>query len=376
MSEIISVDTFSSMTESLYIGLQQKIPWKTFIHDLQGQMQASYVTLIVRPPSDDSDGLILSTGDTVDEVQTSYNNHFFAMDPFVDLSSGDVVTLDEFIPIREREKSDYFQQFLAPINVHHILGTDIMTSDGSKCSLRISRGNESEAFSEQDKTLIHLFIPHLKNALELYHQINRTETERDLYAGAVDQLAVGTIILDEEGKVLQTNHVAQDLLSENDGLKLTGNSLQVGSTRDTRRLREMVKQVLASQNDNTPSVVEALRIQRLSGKSDLGIVVRSIPTNQWAEGKNSPSVVIFVSDPDRQSKAPQEVVKALFDLTPSEAQLAMLLANGLTLDETSEELCISRNTARAHLRSIFSKTGVTRQTMLVRLILKSVATLG
>nr|MDT0253635.1 LuxR C-terminal-related transcriptional regulator [Endozoicomonas sp.] len=54
----------------------------------------------------------------------------------------------------------------------------------------------------------------------------------------------------------------------------------------------------------------------------------------------------------------------------------MILANGLTLDETAEELGISRNTARAHLRSIFSKTGVTRQTMLVRLILKSVATLG
>ncbi len=54
----------------------------------------------------------------------------------------------------------------------------------------------------------------------------------------------------------------------------------------------------------------------------------------------------------------------------------MLLANGLTLDEASEELDISRNTARAHLRSIFSKTGVTRQTVLVRLILRSVATLG
>ncbi|MNG23881.1 hypothetical protein D3C84_1085400 [compost metagenome] len=56
--------------------------------------------------------------------------------------------------------------------------------------------------------------------------------------------------------------------------------------------------------------------------------------------------------------------------------MTLLLANGLTLDEASEELGISRNTARAHLRSTFSKTGVTRQTMLVRLILRSVATLG
>ena len=61
---------------------------------------------------------------------------------------------------------------------------------------------------------------------------------------------------------------------------------------------------------------------------------------------------------------------------PTSYQLAMLLANGLTLDEASDALGISHNTARAHLRSTFSKTGVTRQTMLVRLILRSVATLG
>ncbi|WP_062267013.1 helix-turn-helix transcriptional regulator [Endozoicomonas arenosclerae] len=376
MSEIISVEEFSSLTGALYEGLQQKVPWKSFLHSLQEKMDANYVTFIIRPPSNESDGLILSTGHTGDEVVASYNKHFFAMDPFVDLPSSSVVTLDEFIPEGERKNSDYVQQFLAPMNVHHILGTDINTRDGAKYSLRISRSSESDPFTQKDKEVISLFVPHLQHAIDINHQINRVETERDLYAGAVDQLAVGTIILDEEGKVLQTNHVAQDLLQENDGLKLSGHSLQVGTSRDTRKLRELIKQALSAQLNNTPSVVEALRIQRPSGKSDLGIVVRSVPTNQWAEGKHCPSVVIFVSDPDRQSQAPQEIVKALFDLTPAEAQLAMLLANGLTLDETSEQLCISRNTARAHLRSIFSKTGVTRQTMLVRLILKSVATLG
>jgi DNA-binding CsgD family transcriptional regulator len=54
----------------------------------------------------------------------------------------------------------------------------------------------------------------------------------------------------------------------------------------------------------------------------------------------------------------------------------VLLGGGLTLDEAAEELSISRNTARAHLRSIFTKTGVSRQTMLVRLIVTSLAQLS
>ena len=54
----------------------------------------------------------------------------------------------------------------------------------------------------------------------------------------------------------------------------------------------------------------------------------------------------------------------------------MYLTDGYSLDETADLMNIRRNTARTHLRSIFSKTGVTRQTMLVRLMLKSVFTLG
>jgi hypothetical protein len=44
--------------------------------------------------------------------------------------------------------------------------------------------------------------------------------------------------------------------------------------------------------------------------------------------------------------------------------------------DAAEALNIRRNTARAHLRSIFSKTGVRRQTELVRIFLNSVVMLG
>jgi len=70
------------------------------------------------------------------------------------------------------------------------------------------------------------------------------------------------------------------------------------------------------------------------------------------------------------------LAQQLFQLTPAETALAIQLANGLSLEEAAEALNIRRNTARAHLRSIFSKTGVRRQTELVRIFLNSVALLG
>ena len=69
------------------------------------------------------------------------------------------------------------------------------------------------------------------------------------------------------------------------------------------------------------------------------------------------------------------LVSAMF-ASGSGAALALLLANGFTLDEAAVELGIRKNTIRAHLRSIFAKTGVRRQTTLIHLLLSSVASIS
>ena len=61
--------------------------------------------------------------------------------------------------------------------------------------------------------------------------------------------------------------------------------------------------------------------------------------------------------PDGAESAWIAHARRLFGFTSAEVALALLLTNGLTLDEAATELNIRKNTARAHLRSIFSKTG-------------------
>ena len=119
-----------------------------------------------------------------------------------------------------------------------------------------------------------------------------------------------------------------------------------------------------------------MSVSRPSGQINLGVVVEAIPTQDWAEGKSKPVVVVYIRDAVGRSMASETVAKQLFNLTRAETALAMELANGLSLEEAAEVLNVRRNTARAHLRSIFSKTGVRRQTELVRIILNSVVALG
>ena len=101
--------------------------------------------------------------------------------------------------------------------------------------------------------------------------------------------------------------------------------------------------------------------------------MRAVPHNTWSEGKRRPTVAVMIRDPERKAEGSHETLRNLYEFTRAESALALKLANGLTLEEASEALDIRKNTARAHLRAIFSKTGVTRQTMLVRLILGSLS---
>ena len=69
-------------------------------------------------------------------------------------------------------------------------------------------------------------------------------------------------------------------------------------------------------------------------------------------------------------------MQRLFHFTQAEARLSLLLVDGLSLDEAAAQMAIRKNTARAHLRAIFSKTGVKRQTTLMRLLVNSVASIN
>ena len=188
---------------------------------------------------------------------------------------------------------------------------------------------------------------------------------------------MAAVVLDEQGRVLESNAMSKSIIAMADGLRISDNQLEATYGADNRKLQRLVREVLDSAGK--PSrlrPVDAISVSRPSGKVSWGLVVQAMAPDQWTEGKHRPSAAVFVRDTDSKTSPPLRVAQELFQLTAAESMLAIQLANGLSLEEAAEALNIRRNTARAHLRSIFSKTGVRRQTELVRLFLNSVVLLG
>jgi DNA-binding CsgD family transcriptional regulator len=370
----LSLSDFSELLAAIYEGPLEAVPWKSALDLLRRHLRASYVTLMLRPPSADLAPLMVnSAGDWPITREAEYNKHYYALDPFVDLPQDRVVTVQELIGEANWRESEFYKQFLKPLDILHALGADIRTDDGIECRLRVARPHRETPFSENDKALCTVVLPHLKRAVRLHSQLEVVDSERRLYAGTVDRMLVGTVMLDETGSVLKSNPVADEMIRDGDGLRLVNGALRADVAAENRELQRLVRQAL---NGGTPAVVNAISITRKSARGKLGVLIRSLPNAGSSKTKRRPSVALFIRDAERKSEASREMVRRLFDLTPAESSLALALANGLTLDEAADGLNIRKNTARAHLRSIFSKIGVTRQTTLVRVLLSSVIWLG
>ena len=79
-------------------------------------------------------------------------------------------------------------------------------------------------------------------------------------------------------------------------------------------------------------------------------------------------LLILIRDLSARPLAKAEQLRRGFGLTPGEALLAAALSNGTSLQDTADELGIGNETARTHLKGVFAKTGVNRQTALIALI--------
>lgn len=390
MASVLIAARYDHLVRLIYRGVLEQPPWHGTLPAMREAIDAQVVSLVLRPPSAEDPGVILNSvrpergesappaplADSDDWQVTAYREQFFSLDPFINLPLDKIISLDDLMPDAELMASDYYQHYLRPVELFRILGVDTGEPDGLLARLRFSRRKEEANFTSEDREILTLLTPHLRQALAIYGRLNQMTSERDIYAGAVDQLSVATFILDEKGKLTNTNTLAAALLDDADGLSLRGGHLHIEGRNTDRELQAAIASVITAQQNGVTALVKALRVPRKAGRSALGLVVKPVPISEWSESQAGPCVAVFVSDPDQRDSASQHTLGELFGLTPAEARLAILLARGLSLAEVSAAQNISPHTARAQLKSIFAKTGVSRQAELVRRIIKSVAALG
>lgn len=372
----LPVAEFSELVRLVYEGPFERIPWQSALMQLRALVDARFVSLSLMPALPDQDSVVItSTLNGIEVINRRIKPHY-VINPFNNLPNDRMVTVEEFLGKGVWEQSEFYRRQIARTGIRYFMGADIRSSEGVQCVFRVARVKGQQPFSESDKALSEMVLPHLKLAVHIRSLLDRTESERMVYSNAVERMLIGTIILDEKGIITKISLATQKILDRKDGIEVVNGTLRLHSASENRELQRMIEKALGAAGAEAALFTTALSVSRPSGRAKLSILVRPIPLGPISPGVHRPSVAVFIRDPESPLETPEDVVRQLFGLTPAEASLALLMANGLSLEEAAEKLDIRKNTARAHLRSIFSKTGVTRQTELVRVLLHSVISLA
>ena len=355
-----------NLLETLYGELLADLPWRGFLRALSRYLESSYATLILadnggRQPSE------VMIPDISAEAVANYTERMFAADPFVGLQEGKVVEYADFVA--SRALTEEWRSFFEWSGAGHILGLDVRLESGLEARLRVTRNRNRPHFSSEDRANLQALAPHLRRALALHERLRVNAAEQGVYFGAMEQMAFGMIVLNAKGAVLRTNAVAERVLALRDGISVSGGRLRLAG----QQAQSELDRLLRDRKADTTAV--RLRVPRKDAAHDFSILARA-PAAANAMGENAPALVLLVKDAEQRTKPNPEALREVFQLTRMEALLTAELADASSLQDAAGRLGISHNTARAHLRAIYIKTGAQRQSHLLRLVHSSLADLS
>jgi DNA-binding CsgD family transcriptional regulator len=190
----------------------------------------------------------------------------------------------------------------------------------------------------------------------------------DALAGTVDNIAIGVVIVAEQGRILHANHAAQEMLAEKSPIMALGNCLCALQADRTKELRRAIATAQADPAAVNPAGIGVPLIDKSMNAAMAHVLplvsrkVRARPVDMQAP------VAVFVTAQTTASPIETESVARLFRLTPAEARLLAQLVSGASLAEAAVNLGIAEATARTHRNHVFTKTGVSRRADLIVLV--------
>jgi DNA-binding CsgD family transcriptional regulator/PAS domain-containing protein len=289
--------------------------------------------------------------------------------PGVIHNSEGVIREDDFL------HTEFYNDFLRPQRLFHSFGAAITREDDVTAFITSVRSRKAGCFQPAEHELCRELIPHLQAALRIRHHLAGLETQVKHLTAALDQLPQGIIVADAAAQVRFLNRSAEITVGARNGIWIAPNGLRALKREETARLRELLKRAASTITGDGDSAGGVMQISR-PGCSSLKITIAPLHTGAYVSARQHAAIILIGGTQDREDGVDPRLLRQLFGFTPAESRLTAALVEGKSAKEFAEAAGVSLNTARTHLKNLFVKAGVKRQSALVREVLTALDQLG
>lgn len=266
----------------------------------------------------------------------------------------------------ELDRSAFFQEWAKPQGLREGCTTKFVHTADRIGLFSTTTWANRPPISVEEQRFLALLSPHLRRASLIGDLLDQTRVTAGLYRGALDSLAVPVLLTGAEGTILHANIQAAQMLAEQMLLHSRNGLLQAQTPAVSRALLEAIS--------------AAARVDTMLGSRGIGLpisiqgqppaVAYVLPLSEGtARAVFRPAcAAVFISTKISASPPPEDVLIALYDLTPAEARVTLHIGRGLSPAQCASALAITENTLKTHLSRIYAKTETARQADLVVLV--------
>ncbi|MEF2071758.1 helix-turn-helix transcriptional regulator [Consotaella aegiceratis] len=228
---------------------------------------------------------------------------------------------------------------------------------GEMLTATFERLEKNGRYRDREIAALNGLLPHLSRAgiITARLAMERIQTMVE----TLDKLGLPGAVIDLKGRVLAANAILESFRSIFQPNAFGGIAL-VNATANRRFVK-----ALSEASDHQATTTIALSGDRMTAP----LLIHLIPVAGAAHDiLMGGATLLFVSPLDRIAPPDPAILSGLFDLSPAEARLVGTLLAGATLNQAAAHYGVAASTVRSQLLSIFDKTGVHRQSDLMRLL--------
>lgn len=354
------------VVDKLYRAALEPAGWGEALESLSSVLGGAGAVLV---PLTRPEALIASS--SMGEPAEAYTRHWSLVDPrakaaFDRRLGPGVFTDPDLVTSEEMARDPFYQEFLRSFDLEYFASFGFLSETATKglVSLSVQRRRGKGPFQSDDLALLSTLGPHASRAFTIFERLGAPPRPLDADLEAfLHRLSCGAIAVARTGRVVAVNAVAGRLLG--DGLAIERARLVAAAPGAQTSLDQMLSRVF----DAPLRGAETLALPRPSGARPL--LLQAMPLSlDYAPGcfgKRPAMALTLVLDTEKSRGADASAAFAALGLTPAEVAVARLIGAGDTPREASDQLRLSVETVRTHLKNINQKLGFRRQSDLVAL---------
>ena len=285
------------------------------------------------------------------------------------MATGQFLSFNALDVGRAMTEQPYFEDFMAPNNLFE--GTKIILLDTPTRSIFMNLARPIPGSDrERQAGMLDVLAPHLVRSTQIGVRLGHSDALRQLSWESANLCPYPMVVFDNAHGVFMANRRAQEALI-GDGLSLTSHGLHASTRAQDRQLQKMLLEAIATNNSGKGSAHgQELTLTRPSGKRPYQLQMVPLLPGRQRNGYR-PAVMVLIVDPDAGHNASIERCRTVFGFTRAEAEVAIGIMEGLSVEQIAAQQQRAPATVRNLLKRVFQKADVSRQHELTRLMLYS-----